>query len=427
MLLKRLEICNVRKIKQASIDFHGPGLQVIQGANASGKSSLALSILMTMNGAKAMIPGMITQGQETAEILAYTDDGLKIRTVISDSVKQTVQRLDETTNRYVNVTGGVREFLNSICSGLEMPYSMKSMTDEKIIELLKKRCGITDKIQEIDNNITAKSQLRTDVGRDKKKLGTPTVVKEVKHPEPINEIQSERAKAKEFLEWVTDRFNILSQQLRNKCNFTSMDELVEYRDSVDQSRNNLIYVLAEKEKSVGKKYTQEDLYALEKSFTEWVAKEQAAKDYDEYDKKVKEIEKLDTQYNDLTKEIEELREKRKKTLSEMNLGVKGLEIGEDNMLYHNGVLRGITETNKDGNWSTAESVQVFFTLGVRFSGDLKILVVDNGESLDEDVTSAITKWAEKFSYLVILLKVAKLPDALEEQIIYVKEGEVIKK
>jgi DNA repair ATPase RecN len=85
MLLKRIEIRNVRKIKQADIDFHGPGLQVIQGKNKSGKSTLAQSIALTLEGTKALNPGIITHGEEQAEIIAFTDDGLQIKTVIKDS------------------------------------------------------------------------------------------------------------------------------------------------------------------------------------------------------------------------------------------------------------------------------------------------------------------------------------------------------
>ena len=44
MLLKKIEIKNVRKIKQAEIEFHGKGLQVIQGLNKSGKSTIGYSI-----------------------------------------------------------------------------------------------------------------------------------------------------------------------------------------------------------------------------------------------------------------------------------------------------------------------------------------------------------------------------------------------
>ncbi|MGP1594863.1 MAG: AAA family ATPase [Treponema sp.] len=82
----------MRKIKQADIEFHGSGVQVIQGMNKSGKTTVAQSIALTLNGAKSCVPGMITSGEEKAEIIAYTDNGLKIRTVVTDTVKQDVSR-----------------------------------------------------------------------------------------------------------------------------------------------------------------------------------------------------------------------------------------------------------------------------------------------------------------------------------------------
>jgi hypothetical protein len=111
----------------------------------------------------------------------------------------------------------------------------------------------------------------------------------------------------------------------------------------------------------------------------------------------------------------------------MKLRVTGLEIGEDNMLYHNGVLRGITKSNKTGNWSTSESVQVFFGLGSRFAGKMKVLVVDNAESLDAKTTETITAWADTAGFLVIMLRVAEMPEELEEGVIYIREGEVLTK
>lgn len=70
---------------------------------------------------------------------------------------------------------------------------------------------------------------------------------------------------------------------------------------------------------------------------------------------------------------------------------------------------------------------MFFSLGARFCGELKVLVVDNAESLDAKTTKVISEWAESAQFLVILLKVAEVPEELEEGIIYVQEGEVLKK
>jgi hypothetical protein len=178
--------------------------------------------------------------------------------------------------------------------------------------------------------------------------------------------------------------------------------------------------------NAGKSYTQADVDDMDKRFVEWNTEEENAKKWDAYCEKKKTIEHLTGQYEALTHEIEALRDSRKKALSGITL-IKGVEIGEDNMLYNKGILRGITETNKIDNWSTAESVQVFFSIGAAFAGKMKVLVVDNAESLDGDTTAAISKWAEKNEFLVILLKVADVPAEMEEGIIYLKEGEVMTK
>jgi hypothetical protein len=186
-------------------------------------------------------------------------------------------------------------------------------------------------------------------------------------------------------------------------------------------------ILASREAREKKVYTQADIDAFDTKLSAWYEVEQKAATYDRYIAAKNEWDRLTCLYDDLTLDVEDIRAKRKKTLSDMKLGVKGLEIGEDNCLYHNGALRGITDTNKVGNWSTAESVQVFFGLGARFSGDMKVLVVDNAESLDAKTTGAITQWAEKAGFLVIMLRVAETPEELEEGVIYIREGEVLTK
>jgi hypothetical protein len=58
---------------------------------------------------------------------------------------------------------------------------------------------------------------------------------------------------------------------------------------------------------------------------------------------------------------------------------------------------------------------------------MKVIIVDNAESLDSKTTAIISDWAEKSSLLVILLKVADVPESLEDGIVYVREGEVVTK
>jgi hypothetical protein len=432
MLLKQLEIMNCRKIRQAIIEFHGPGVQVIKGGNMDGKSTIAQTIALTLNGAKDLTPGMITHGEEKAEIIAYTDEGLKIRTVIEDSVKQTAEKYDENLRRFVKVSGGVRTFLNSICSGLEMPWTLREMSDAKIIELLKNRCGIDQKIAEIDAEIKENMTLRTEAGRDKTRMGNPNDKEpkdadKIQHPDPIDHIKAARQTAADQIAWRKRQFEEATEQLRKACVFQNLEQMEEYKKKVGEAITAMMSILASREAREKKAYTQADVDAFDKKLTAWLDLEQKAAAYDEYLKNKAEWDRLSTLYDRLTAEIDILRDNRKKVLQNMKLGVKGLEIREDNQLYHNGAVRGITDTQKSCNWSTAESVQVFFGLGARFAGDLKVLCVDNAESLDQKTTGAITAWAESAGFLVILLRVAEVPETLEDGIIYVKEGEVLTK
>jgi chromosome segregation ATPase len=422
MLLKRLEIRNVRKVKQADIDFYGPGLQVIQGMNESGKSTIAQCIALSLEGTKAFTPGMITRGEEQAEVIAYLEgeQELRIRTLIADSVKQTVSKKEETSGKYAALSGGVRAFLDSLRSGLEMPWAMKDMTDARIIELLKERSGLTQMIAGIDAAIRDKEDARTETGRDKKKLGTRDPVDPAEHPPKIDHIRVERDKAAAYLSKERAALLKAADYIRGKCIFGTVDDIEKIKEVIDVTIKSVEDHLKD-----DKPYTKEAVDALEKEIAAWVEKEQEARDYDAYLEWKKQLDQLTAEYEALTREIEELRDSRKKALAGMKLGVKGLEIREDNFLCHNGAVRGITDTNKVSNWSTAESVKVFFSIGSAFSGDLKVLVVDNAESLDKKTAKAISDWAETAKFLVILLKVADVPEDLEEGIIYLKEGEVL--
>jgi DNA repair ATPase RecN len=424
MLISRLEIRNMRKIKQAEIDFHGPGAQIIEGANEAGKSSIAQAIAITMNGSRNFTPGMITRGEEEAEIISYTDDGLKIKTVMSASVRQIVARHDETLQRYVNLSGGVRAFLDSLCSGLEQPWALREMSDVDIVEKVMERSGAAARIDEIDEQIKEKENLRLETGRDRKCIGDPgKPLPKVKHPDPIDKIKAEQEKTREYQkacgEAHTDATHTVLQAI-NLC--YTLEELENIIPVIEKA------VAEGRGKLTGyKAYTRDDIETLDKQIADWYEIEEHAKNYDAYIEKKTQCETLDKRYEELTGEIEELRTARKKVLADMKLGVSGLEIGEDNMLYHKGVVRGVTKTDRQGNWSTAESVKVFFGLGARFSGKMKMLIVDNAESLDSKTTEVITDWAEKSGFLVILLRVADMPEELEDGVIYIREGEVIKK
>jgi hypothetical protein len=249
--------------------------------------------------------------------------------------------------------------------------------------------------------------------------------RQCKTASPIDGIKAERQKSADQIARREGQFEEAQERLRKKCVFQPLDQLKEYKKLVDETEAAMTSALSAMEAREKKVYTRDDVDAFDSQLSAWVELKQKAAAYEKYLSDKAERDGLAAQYDALTAEIETLRTRRKTVLSDIKLGVNGLEIGEYNQLYHNGAVRGITESQKSCNWSTAESVQVFFGLGARFAGELKVLCVDNAESLDKKNTGVITAWAEKAGFLIILLRVAEIPESLEEWIIYVKEGEVL--
>ena len=422
MLLKRIEIRNLRKIKQAEIEFHGKSVKVIQGLNKSGKSTIGQAIALTLGGVKEVSPGMIKLGESEAEVIAYTDDGLKIRTVINeDKVNQDVSRLNESTGRYEKVSGGVRAFIDSIRSNLEAPFAIKDWTDEAIIELIKERSGVGNIIEELDKEIKSLEEERTQIGREKKKKGTPEKVEKISHGEPIDELIKRKEVIKKKIEEKTSYYKEINHMIIN----AEISDLKTFEMYISKLQEALA-IAREMEEREERVYSKDDIEKIDNEILEWNKTEAKANLYDKYLADCEEIKKLDDLYQDFTKKIDAKRKERKEVLNSMELGINGLEITDDGKLLHNGVLRGITKTNPIGNWSTAQTLQVLFLLGLRFCGKLKVMVVDNAESLDEVRTKLISELAEKHDFLIIMLKVGGIPEDLEENIIYIKDGNIVK-
>jgi hypothetical protein len=277
----------MRKIKQAEIEFHGAGVQWIKGLNKAGKSTLAQCVELTLGGSKSFSRGMISGGEAEAEIVAYTDDGLKIRTAVTDCVRQSVSRLDPATGKYAPLSGGVRAFIDSIRSGLEMPWSMREMSDAEIIERLKKRSGVSQKIAEIDAELQEKESARAAVGRNKKRMGEIQAVVETEHPDPVGDIQAERGRAEKYLKKEKAVLEAAADYIKTRCSFTSLAEISGLHADVDEALST-----AENKLRNEQRYTRSDLCALEKRLSEWVQTERKAATYDDFLKRKSEYDAL---------------------------------------------------------------------------------------------------------------------------------------
>lgn len=259
------------------------------------------------------------------------------------------------------------------------------------------------------------------VGREKKAKGKPIPVAEAKHGASIDELIRHKAEIRAKIDAKNEFYKEINYKVRDVIikDINSLEECINHMQ-------NALSIAREMEERESMSCTEDDIHKLDIEIAEWNKKEAMALQYDAYVRTLEEINTLEKRYKELTQSIEEKRAIRKETLNSMKLGVKGLEITEEGCLLHNGVLRGITKTNPVGNWSTSQSLQVFFLLGLRFAGKIKVMVMDNAECLDELHTKLISDLASKNDFLLIMLKVGRVSGEKDEGIIYIKDGSIVK-
>ena len=193
----------------------------------------------------------------------------------------------EDGDRYTKVTGGVREFLNSIRSGLETPWEMKDMTDEAIISLLKDKCGISAKVAEVEAKTKQKEQTRTEIGRDIKRMGDIVEVEKVDHAESIDVLKKKKADIDATMSANRESFRQFSDSMRSECNFSSLEEIDLFYKVVKTEHEALKSILS---KRVA--YSGQDLEDVDQGIADYYDTEKQADAYDAYVLKLAEKEKV---------------------------------------------------------------------------------------------------------------------------------------
>lgn len=87
-MLQTLELSNFRSYKSGLFGFE-PGVNIIVGANASGKTNLleAIHVICTLQGFKAADKDLILLGSEWSRLEALTDDGTRVAKLRTNNSK----------------------------------------------------------------------------------------------------------------------------------------------------------------------------------------------------------------------------------------------------------------------------------------------------------------------------------------------------
>lgn len=384
--INTLEFENVKRIKAVQLAPAKNGLTVIGGDNRQGKTSVLDAIAWALGGEKFRPSSPKREGSVTDPHLKVTlDNGI----IVERSGKNgALKVIDPAGNK------GGQTLLNSFVEqlALDLPKFLNSTGKEKADTLLK-IIGVGDKLYQLERAEKTTYDRRTEVGRiaDQK-------AKFAKELPVYTGVPAQPVSAAELIQSQQEIMAFNAENLRKRQQrdyYKSQLEVAETalkqaQERYDAALNN--FKLADVDKPEDKS-TEE----LERNIAE----------IDEINKKIRanldreraeqEAEDLRDQYNELTHQIESLRQERRELLEGADLPLEGLSVENGELVY------------KGQKWdcmSSSEQLIVAASIVRKLNPDCGFVLLDKLEQLDSKTLEEFGSWLETQGLQAIATRVS---------------------
>lgn len=393
--INSLEFENVKRIKAVRLEPTKNGLTVIGGKNKQGKTSVLDAIAWALGGDKFKPSAAERDGSVIPPHLKVTlDNGI----IVERSGKNSsLKVIDPKGNK------GGQQLLNSFVEqfALDLPKFMNQSSKEKAATLLK-IIGVGDKLYQLEHQEQTAYNQRTAIGRiadQKAKYAKEMTV----YPGVPTEIVSAS-------ELIRQQQEILVRNAENQRKREQLAALESQRERLSDKMTALEQEL-ESVKSLYSK-TESDLVSARKSAAELVDEstaelEASISDIEEINRRVRanlDREKAETeaegyrrQYEQLTSEIEDIRQAKTDLLKNADLPLDGLAV-ENGELTYNGY--------KWDGMSSAEQLIVAASIVRRLNPDCGFVLLDKLEQMDTDTLNEFGKWLEEQGLQAIATRVS---------------------
>lgn len=380
MKITSLELANVKRIKALRLEPTENGLTVIGGKNGQGKTSVLDAIAYAFGGAKYKPTNLKREGAVGDTIIHIeTDNGLII------------ERKGKNAALTVTDKEGTRHgqaILDALISDLaiNLPKFHNASTQDKA-KILLRTLGIEEELLALEEVEKAKFNTRTIIGREadrKKKAAadmpwfedapkTKMSIKELleKQQEVLTR-NGERAKARQELTNYKNRLEQLKakEELMRQDMFRIGEEIAGLTAAITTAKE----VDAD-----------EDTSELEAQIANFEAINEKVKANEERTRREAEADILQDQYDSLTAEIEEIRQKKLSLLANAKFPISGLAIENGELTY-------------DGkSWdcmSGSQQLIVDCAIASKLNPECRVVLLDKLEQLDLETLTEFGKWLE---------------------------------
>ena len=386
--INSLEFENVKRIKAVQLTPAKNGLTVIGGDNRQGKTSVLDAIAWALGGDRFKPSNPQREGSVIEPHLKVTlDNGI----VVERSGKNSsLKVIDPSGNK------GGQQLLNSFVEqlALDLPKFLNQSSKEKADTLLK-IIGVGEQLYKLEQEEQLQYNRRTEIGRiaDQK-------AKFAKEMPVYTDVPAEPLSVSELIQ---QQQEILAYNGMNKMKRDQLDHYEKEYELAKQAYDHAKSVLDAAENNL--KLARLDAKDLEdKSTAELEANIQHIEDIN---KKVRanldrqkaetEAEGFRSQYDELTEQVEAIRQQKKDLLKGADLPLEGLTV-EGGELVYNG--------QKWDCMSGAEQLIVATSIVRKLNPECGFVLLDKLEQLDTKTLDVFGKWLEKEGLQAIATRVS---------------------
>lgn len=387
------QIENFKRIKVLNLKFDGKFFQVT-GKNASGKSSTLDALIGAIAGKRLIDGEPLHKGETKGKITLKLGNGktAEYTTELSITEKGTYLTLKG------NYPGTPQAFLDSLVSGLTFdPMQFAKMDAKKQAEMIIDFAGARDKLTQHNNAIEKLKLARRDNDRDMKA--------EKARLTPLIEILSDNSVPATEIDTVELHNQIAEKERTLKDNESKRQLAESLRDTIAELEAKIESKKAELER-VKFDLTQVDAAAVSaarNSLLETFKNSTAINQRIREKARAKEIadsyKKLLQQSQFLNGEIQDCEDAKTDLLKGIKMPVTGMSIDDERGLLYNDI--------PFDQLATSEKIKIACALGMLLNPELKIIIIRDGNDLDDEGVKKICKFAEATGYQVIMERIYK--------------------
>lgn len=388
MKINKLEIENVKRIKAVKVEPKANGLTVIGGNNNQGKTSVLDSIAWALGGERYKPSQATREGSVIPPTLHIVmNNGLIVeRKGKNSALKVTDPNGQKAGQQLLN------EFVEQLA--LDLPKFMEASGSEKA-KILLQIIGVGPQLTQLEQQEKELYQERLYVGRTadqkekfaKEQVYYPDVPKDlvsasdlIRQQQEILARNGENQRKREQLHQLEQKYQKINEQMT-----ALLTEQKQVESDLEIARKSALDLHDESTKELEQSIS--DIEEINRKVRANLDKEKAEDDAKTYR----------DQYNSLTKDIEDVREKKTELLNVAELPLPELSVKEGELIY---------KGQKWDNMSGSDRLKVSTAIVRKLNPNCGFVLLDKLEQMDMQSLQEFGKWLEEEGLQAIATRVS---------------------